>query len=374
MLSLSIEAMSELIVALNDGPLELPPWGSFLDLLRQLSGANGVVLMLRRPEQGDAGICFVNGMDVTPQDQQRYADEFAALDPFVNLPDSVAVTLDDLVPKATLQASEYYQRFMVPAGHLHFLGMDVYQNGQVDVSLRLMGTGSSPTFGVKEKRLLHLLLPHLRQLMRWWHQDLRLESERNVYENTLTRLAMATVFLDRGLRIVHSNPVAQRLLQSADGLMVVKGQIKAVGVEDNQKLQATLKHASTVLSDAIGLPQALTVRRRSAEFPLYLVVRPMNAGRLDSPIEAPRVAVFISAPELRMVAPEAIQQLLGFTPKEAQLVIALVNGMSLEMVARDTGVARNTVRAHLYSMFRKVGVTQQSALVGVVIRSVLGLE
>jgi len=55
-------------------------------------------------------------------------------------------------------------------------------------------------------------------------------------------------------------------------------------------------------------------------------------------------------------APEVLRALYGFTAAEAELVADLVNGMRVEEAEAHRGISHNTMRAHLRSIYAKVGV------------------
>ena len=88
----------------------------------------------------------------------------------------------------------------------------------------------------------------------------------------------------------------------------------------------------------------------------------------------PSVAIFVSDPEQQSEAPQAvITQLFGFTPTEATLALLLVNGLTLDEASRELGVSRNTARTHLRSVFAKTGVSRQTLLVRLILKSVAPL-
>ena len=96
---------------------------------------------------------------------------------------------------------------------------------------------------------------------------------------------------------------------------------------------------------------------------------PFNEGKL-----CPSVAIFISDPEQESSAPqEIVKALFDLTPAEAQLAMLLANGLTLDEASDALGISRNTARAHLRSTFSKTGVTRQTMLVRLILRSVATL-
>ena len=68
-----------------------------------------------------------------------------------------------------------------------------------------------------------------------------------------------------------------------------------------------------------------------------------------------------------------IIQLFGFTPTEAQLSLLLADGLSLDEASEALGMSRNTARTHLRSIFSKTGVSRQTLLVRLILKSVAQL-
>ena len=133
-----------------------------------------------------------------------------------------------------------------------------------------------------------------------------------------------------------------------------------------------------------GLANTITVPRSRNLPPLYVVVKPAALKKslfaTDAPMElsgevnVPKTAIYISTSSTLDESHQTmLQQLLGLSPRESHLAIGLANGMSLDEIADESGVKRSTVRSQLRSLFQKTGVNQQSALVSMVLRSLVGL-
>ncbi|MGE0859046.1 MAG: helix-turn-helix transcriptional regulator [Gammaproteobacteria bacterium] len=62
----------------------------------------------------------------------------------------------------------------------------------------------------------------------------------------------------------------------------------------------------------------------------------------------------------------------GFTAAEAACALLIVEGLSIDQVAARQGISRNTVRAHLRSLYAKTGTHRQAALAALVNRALAG--
>nr|WP_277345526.1 helix-turn-helix transcriptional regulator [Pseudomaricurvus alkylphenolicus] len=61
--------------------------------------------------------------------------------------------------------------------------------------------------------------------------------------------------------------------------------------------------------------------------------------------------------------------LYGLTLTEATVATIMSEGHTSEEVAQEMNIKKNTVRAHIRSLFAKLGVSRQSMLVSVVLNS-----
>jgi DNA-binding CsgD family transcriptional regulator len=86
------------------------------------------------------------------------------------------------------------------------------------------------------------------------------------------------------------------------------------------------------------------------------------------------VAIFLRNPESKEQGSlDIVRRLFDLTHAEASLALLLANGMTLDEAAEQLNIRRNTARAHLRSIFSKMGVTRQTELVRLVLNSVAQL-
>lgn len=64
----------------------------------------------------------------------------------------------------------------------------------------------------------------------------------------------------------------------------------------------------------------------------------------------------------------------GFTAAEAACALLIAEGLSIDQVAARQGISRNTVRAHLRSLYAKTGTHRQAALAAMVNRALTGTQ
>ena len=360
-----------LLGALYAGPLEEVPWRGFLGLLRDALSAFAVTMILRPPRAGDTGL--VHNAGGARKWESAYAQRFFALDPFVDLPLGRVVRLSEVMSDAALEASAFYTEFMRPAGVFRVIGFDVREPGGLEARLRVSRAREAGDFGGADAALLERLAPHALRALQIHARLSRAESERDVFAGAVNQLALGAVLLDAKGLVLRTSTAAAALLERGGGLTLAAGRLAAARPEDARALRDAI--AAALAARGSGRPalvQALRVQRTDAEGFLALLLRPIPPG--DGAEGAPAVAVFFGEPGAGGgLSPAALRDLFGLTPAEAELATRLADGLSLDDAADALGIARNTARAHLRSVFAKTGATRQAELVRLVLRSVAAL-
>lgn len=377
-----------LLGTLYDGPLEAPPWQSFMARLLEASAAIVVSMTLRPPRAGDSGLILnhlrpyttTSGQTFSKADPRdwpsaAYREQFFALDPFIDLPPGEVVSLLQMLPLRQLRASEYYRQFLEPAGILHIIGADVHASGGAEARLRIARGPAEAAFGTRDKQLLHRLLPHIGRALELSTRLARTESERALYAGAVDQLAVGSIILDGHAWVLSCNQVAKGLLALADGMRIVDQELRFSEPALGRQLQQTV--AKVLDAHIRGTPavvEALRVRRPSGKSDFRLVIRPVPRSAWSEGQSNPTVAVFLSAPDIQsQTSEQVVQQLFDFTPAETRLALRLAGGQSLAHACDELCISPHTGRAHLKTLFAKAGISRQAELVQLILRSVATL-
>ena len=68
-----------------------------------------------------------------------------------------------------------------------------------------------------------------------------------------------------------------------------------------------------------------------------------------------------------------VRRLFDLTLAESSLALALADGLTLDEASDRLSIRKNTARAHLRSIFAKIGVRRQTTLVRLLLSSVIWL-
>lgn len=376
-------ALDDLISAIYHGPLEEPLWLGFLQRYREAVNADYATLLLRPPREGDQGV-VLNARLASDEAYSAYNETFFALDPFVDLPDGKVMTWAEFARERQVDVQQVdpgLRDYTGPIDVQHVLGVDMSQPG-LGLKARLRATRGrdSEDFGAGEKALTALLLPHLLQAIRLHARMARIETERAFYESTIDKLQIGTILLDDKAGVLRMNRTAEQLLDEVDSLNIVNGRLQLSASDDNRRLRQLVDEVLAAHNRAehelirafrIDVPLARDADRYSS---LGFLLRPLPITAASKHQKNPSLAIFISDPEQRRIAPrEILAQLFGLTPSEAALALLLANGLTLDEAATELGVTRNTAKSHLSAVFSKTGVTRQPRLVQLILKSVASI-
>lgn len=371
------ERENTLLEAIYDAPLAEPVWTGFLRTLRQVLQADGAIIMLRPPNEFESGVIIADGIPGLDGEigDNPYSEHFYRIDPFVNMPDNITVTLDEHLDMDALLDSDFYQLSMKPFGIHHIAGIELSSGAEIDASLRVTRASERKGFSDEDRALLNGMIPHLKRALRIHGRLESMSSEKELYAQVVSQLSVATFFLNDKQQLIDSNPMAKRLLTANRGISLNGGKLVLQRPVDNQKLRGAIDAALTARSrkDAV-FAHAMPVYDHSGQCQLGLTIRPLAVQRHREHADEAVIAVFVSDAAATVEAPHSsLTQLFGLTPAESRLATALANGLNLDEASAKLHISRNTARAHLRSIFSKTGVTQQTQLVGLILKSVAPL-
>jgi DNA-binding CsgD family transcriptional regulator/PAS domain-containing protein len=371
----SYAELQGLIGLVYDGLLEDKPWNGLLDALRRQFRANYVSLTIRLPSAEDRGLVVFAG-EARPHIHAIYTSSLYAVDPFVNLPRDTVVMLEELIDEREWLDSVIYRDFLAPLQVRYMMGVDIRsdEGREREFRLRVSRPPEGEPFSETERALCGLLLPHLRRALRLYAHLDRVESACRLYVGTLERIGIGSILLDEDGGICRINRVAEEILAEGDSLQLHNGMLEAVAPRDDRRLWRLIKQAAAGRSGS-GLVEAIALDRGGQPGGLSVLVRSIP---LAASAEAGRAAAveLILRDSTRPAQPSEplLRQLYQLTPAEASLAVLLGEGLTLEESAARLGISRNTARSHLRAVFAKTGVKRQTALVQLLLCSVVALD
>jgi DNA-binding CsgD family transcriptional regulator/PAS domain-containing protein len=352
------------LAALFSSLLDDEPWSAFLDRLRHAAQASYATLILTPRTAEQPGMILTPGAD--PTIGADYASRLFTIDPFTGLPEGQVARFSDFVSEETLQKNPAFREFM---SSLEVLGVDIDLPDRVELRLRLTRAAHEPPFMRDDIARLQRLVPHVRIALKLFERLSSVETEQRIYAGAVAQMAIGVIILNRDGKALRLNSHASAILAKADGVSLHNGEIEFASSDLARQVRSRL--TDTKDTD----PLTLRINRPSGAGDLLLVISRAPGPDHVAAGGGPAAVLFLTDPtHTPPIAADAVRDLLGLTPGEAEVAARLADGLSLAEVADRLGISPNTVRAHLRSIFGKTGVKRQSQLIQLVHHSLPGLS
>ena len=283
-----------------------------------------------------------------------------------HMPDSQVFPVREVFPASTLKTSPTYNDLLRQAGGRN--GLDLRLDGPEGLHIAWGLTDPLDTngWGSAQLTLIERLLPHLRQFVRVRQALAAAEGLRASLTQLLDNALIGVLALDRHGSIVETNTRGLRLLQRGDSVIDRDGTLHARFPADHATLQRLLANALPHWGQPVS-GGSMTVQRAPGTLPLTLHLSPVP-HRAD--FGAPRIAalvLLIDPVERPQVDPAALATTLGLTRAESHVAAALAAGYSVRDIAVATRRTQATIRVHIRSIHRKLGLHTQADLVRLVL-------
>jgi len=378
---------SRLITHLYNGHVEEDPYSSFLKGMRDMLGLNFAFITIRKPTTKDGGLFFVSG-DMLPVsgDQvgktyidaraNRYIEQYYASDLMANLPWGEVRTMDDIISYPSFEKSDLYTKCMKQLNLYHMLGVDLRNvNGQ-RFTLRLCRPKKSDNFSTEDREFLSMVAPHVQRAVSSGMQLIQIDNERKLFSNTISGLSIGIITLDERAKIISCNRLADDLLRKKEGVSIINDRLHIHNSKEKKQFNQYIN--DVIESQRNEEPvhvNAISIERPLEQHPLEILIKPLSIDKTSEPTHSPHVMLFISDPDKKHdIDVNMLISVYKLTRAEAMLTKHLVAGETLDQSANHLGIARNTARAQLRAIFSKTGVTQQSMLVGLILKSLVSLS
>jgi DNA-binding CsgD family transcriptional regulator len=309
---------------------------------------------------------------VAPRSDPKFLESYGAYYHPLNLfwqrssrlPVGTVATDEMLLPRETLQASEFYNDWSRPQGYLSVMGATLLIEDGWRVEFVVPG---KKEFGPRQLKLYQALAPHLTRAMQLSHRLGRVEMERALAADALDRLEQALVVVTAQSRVLFANRAANALF--GNGLSVADGVLRIGINEQTSKLHRMV--AGCERPDLVNAGGHIAISRGPGRSALSLLVVPANEQVGWLAARRPCALIFVADPEA-VATPEAayLQAQYGLTPAEAVLARELLSGDGIEAAATRIGISVPTARTHLRRVLAKTGTSRQAELV----RLVLGAD
>ena len=178
----------------------------------------------------------------------------------------------------------------------------------------------------------------------------------------LSAVEVPAILLDRTGRVVQANARAEAIL--CPEFTIHQGRISS-NAEVSAAIGRVLFNGKT--GQAGGVLETGIVYRFGKRPIIVNIVRIEDA--VYNPFSAhSAIVTLIDLEASKVSSSELLQKLFGLTKVQARVAQTLSLGLSLEDVARELGISKETARTHLKSIFARMDLSRQSELVALLAR------
>ena len=275
---------------------------------------------------------------------------------------------EELIDQRDCERSEFYRDFCKRVGTHHLLVATVPIANKMVAGIAIHRDRADDPFSDTDKHFLAAVAPHVTRALQIADKLGAFTRNGGLTLNLLHGLGVGMLLLDGECRPVFANAVAEKLVRSARWLIQSHGRIKAVHPANASEFARMVRAACCARAGTDGTCADVLRLRDPLDTGLPVLIAPFRADGLDLAPAQPLAAVMLSDPDsTRQYCAEAIARAFGLTSAEGRLAAALAAGQTMAGFARRTSLSINTAKAQLRSIFLKTGVSQQTALVGLIL-------
>jgi DNA-binding CsgD family transcriptional regulator len=361
-------AFDELLLKLYRSVSAGSPWTEFLEELCVQFQACTATLVVRQPAEGDLGDIF--DVHATRAVADVYRSTRFGDDPFLELEEGVACNIFDRVTPEQFLRSRFYNELLKLDNNSDILAMNVTFAGTYLGSLKLSRREPAHVFGLAEKSLMMRLYPHLKVALEMFERSRRRHLEVNAYIRAIDQLAFGVIILNERAHVIRVNETASRMMKETQLLRVVGNLLQAGNADQELPLARAVQEALTKHTHGDRACGSLTLASPGAERSLHLLLRPIEEGDREDDLAPGGAALFLSGEQLqRSVSIGTFARLYSLSKAELALVAELLEGLSIAESAVRLGIAENTARVQLRSVFAKTDTHRQADLMRLALTS-----
>lgn len=358
--------------ALHKIPFAEDSWSDLISLIKVSIGGQAGIMMITQDNDHDILNCYSPDFILSQEVRNAFEESkwvTAALPEQWNKNHlhTGVVLGTEIIPQVQMRETPFYQDILQTLGLEYLMaGVSLFEDDYRTL-LKFFRTREQGDFSTKQVVQLSLLLPEIRQMMRFTERLY----ERMIIETAEVKSGAprgaATIIVNKNGEIVHQNHEADKLLNQGKILDATRNHLFSPDALDNRILK-------NVVDAALGKQGTTPVQGCS------LLGSKTDSGihqllALPVPFEEPpfpwidelQVAAVVVIDPMRKVNinPEILKTLYHITPAEINLLNAMANGIKPVQYASQTGKSVPTVQSQRQSIFQKVGVNNQLELMSV---------
>jgi DNA-binding CsgD family transcriptional regulator len=354
--------LGKTIEKLYEAALNSARWRDALTAIEQFTGCTGAVVDLIPLHPSTRPVTFSGSF--SNEDCAEYARDYQAICPriaYAVAHPEVATHFDRLILTETEMDRDPVYEWFGRHGLRYYIAGHAGRTQFYQAFASLQRSRKQGHADADDIARFELIRPHLAQALSIADTLGTLATHQTFSNALLDAMPQAVFGLADDGAVLLINEAAERLLGRGTCLRISGRRLITADCTQQSEFDQVL--ASVTTDDAQAAAGRLLIRRVDGGQPYATRMSRIAIAETEI-LMRPTVLVVITDPESGSdIDAQSLRELFGLTPCETRVAAALLQGHSLQSAAHCQGSSIETVRCHLKSVFRKVGVSRQQDLI-----------
>ncbi|MDQ5978237.1 MAG: hypothetical protein QG602_1211 [Verrucomicrobiota bacterium] len=361
------EALEPLILELHAAVTVKELWPSLQALLGEAFAHHSIVLGMQFVrEQGPSIMLHSRPLPLrTPEWYDQVLPVHPGLAWLQSHPGAKLVRVSDVQPMAELKSSDYYRVFMQPEGWLHGLGFFYWNEEGIENMIGINRAEEQGDFDAADLAVAEWLYRQIGVVLRRIARLNRETKMRDTLASYLMDLPLPAMCVDWNLCPIYTNHAAREMLRRWTNGASGPGSAKLLR---RPRLSADLRSICQSLRKKIQSGDRTNAANRSQQVrvphpsqpDLFATVKSLRAN--GDPLSKPGFWITWMASGNAPAATPGLGNWKHLSRRERDVALRLFQGESNLEISRALGRSVSTIKSHLDSMFRKIGVKNRAGL------------
>jgi len=259
-----------------------------------------------------------------------------------------------------VRASPFHQEFLRPNGMVSYMSAPIIRDGHREVALSFLRGRRAGLFTQDDADRLHWIVPHLQRAVSMRERIHELTQTQRLSESLMNRLPYGLVLVGANGNPLMHNARGRHWLEQFGPASQKSARSPATALPLNEMIRAACHVRSPTPV------QACWVTRRGARVAQLIVLKLTEAHALGAGAhQTAALLVFHEPRAASRLLGGILRDLYGLSPAEIKIAEGVLELDELRLICARLRISAATMRTHLQSIFRKMGVHSRPHLVRV---------
>ena len=374
--SQSLERRQTLVSQIYDTALDENLWPDVLAQFAKALNSDQGIIRVMSANFDDVERVYSHNRD--PDWNRPYNSYYKNVDPFLKMVspqhDLLACT-HQIFSDREYKKYEFHADFISPQDIHYGMGGFLHNSDTSKTYISFHRSSRQRGFEHEAFEFFKAMMSHIKKCIVINERTRAIDFENYLLRDSLNYCNSPLLLAKQDGEVLFMNTQAEALIKQQSNISIKRGFISIQPVGADRELKQLMQQASPDLS-VTGLVQGggMCITESNKQIALSIMVTPLNPERMNNDIGGSDcVLLLFSTNSLQVsISAEMLISLYSFTPAEARLVEQLCRGLTLDQIAHQFKLSKNTLRTQLRSSFRKTGAVRQVDLINLVNNGPLG--